>query len=299
MLRFILLSLALTLLCKTTLAFCDRHSNFVDVNEIAKEVEKNFKYVEHSENSTAYLLSGDSQLSRLPKIFYDPPSYWDWRDKGVVSPVKDQEHCPACWAFAAVACIESQLAIWKKIKTVLSEQFLIDCIDYGKDSAPKCGDYPLLKAYSAISTEFGGVLAVADYRPYSASPGTCTYKKPPPNPLPVTGFARVKSNEDAMVEYIYNIGPLSAAINSKSMDKYHGNYIDEPTEEQCSSDPKDMNHAVLIVGYNYYANGGKSVPYWIIKNSWSDTWGDHGYYYLVRGRNACGIANDVSYAIVN
>jgi C1A family cysteine protease len=35
-------------------------------------------------------------------------------------------------------------------------------------------------------------------------------------------------------------------------------------------------HAVLIVGYKQIAG----IWYWIVRNSWGDTWGDKGYFYL-------------------
>lgn len=35
-------------------------------------------------------------------------------------------------------------------------------------------------------------------------------------------------------------------------------------------------HAVLVCGYTTLNNS----PYWIVRNSWGDTWGDKGYFYL-------------------
>lgn len=56
----------------------------------------------------------------------------------------------------------------------------------------------------------------------------------------------------------------------------------------CSS--HTVNHAMLIVGYTKDA--------WILKNWWGSNWGEDGYMRLRRGRNRCGIANYVAYALV-
>jgi cathepsin L len=60
-----------------------------------------------------------------------------------------------------------------------------------------------------------------------------------------------------------------------------------------------LDHGVLIVGYGT-ENGKK---YWLVKNSWSDTWGEQGYVKILRSESTndagiCGIAMDPSFPSV-
>ena len=48
---------------------------------------------------------------------------------------------------------------------------------------------------------------------------------------------------------------------------------------------QDVNHAVLAVGYGVSEEG---TPYWTIKNSWGDSWGDAGFFKMEMGKNMCG-----------
>ncbi|KAL0881927.1 hypothetical protein ABMA27_001686 [Loxostege sticticalis] len=215
-------------------------------------------------------------------------------------------------SFFYMSAIESHLIIYTKTTEILSEQFLVDCtiINKGCDSAS------LLQSYAYIVNFLGGVLRDRDYYQYEDRQSACRWRPPGPQgqsdiplwaetqpkisnawPIPVVGYTRIKPDEDAMADALYRYGPLTASINAASMGHYTRG-IDEPTDDQC--DPKSPDHTVLIVGYNEYVSpdGSQKVKYWIIKNSWGDRWGDQGYYYLVRGRNACGIANDVSLPFV-
>jgi len=49
-------------------------------------------------------------------------------------------------------------------------------------------------------------------------------------------------------------------------------------------------HAIKIIGWGV---DNSSTPYWTVQNSWTSTWGDQGYFLILRGVNECGIEDDV------
>ncbi|WAR27996.1 CAT8-like protein [Mya arenaria] len=61
------------------------------------------------------------------EIDEDPPLMVDWRTRGVVSPVKNQGRCGACWAFSALGSLEAAVKIKTEWTVHLSEQELLDC----------------------------------------------------------------------------------------------------------------------------------------------------------------------------
>ena len=76
--------------------------------------------------------------------------------------------------------------------------------------------------------------------------------------------------------------PVAITLNADEMVYYYP----DGTPFQCSSAYSNQgsknNHAVLLVGYN--------ATTWIVKNSWSQYWGDNGYIYITRNTSAdCGI----------
>ncbi|CAI9769074.1 unnamed protein product [Fraxinus pennsylvanica] len=224
----------------------------------------------------------------------DLPSDFDWRDHGAVTPVKNQGSCGSCWSFSTTGALEGAnfLATGKLVS--LSEQQLVDC-DHECDPEEKgscdsgCNGGLMNSAFE-YSLKAGGLMPEEDY-PYSGSDhGACKFDK---NKVAakVTNFSVVSLDEDQIAANLVKNGPLAVAINAAFMQTYIGGvscpYI-------CS---KHLDHGVLLVGYGsagYAPIRMKEKPYWIIKNSWGEKWGEKGYYKICRGRNICGVDSMVS-----
>ena len=81
---------------------------------------------------TAQAAAGATQVDTAPapkpgrKLQQTVPAKWDWRALGKVTPVKNQGSCGSCWAFAAVAALESRALITgTKFGGDLSEQQMV------------------------------------------------------------------------------------------------------------------------------------------------------------------------------
>ena len=84
----------------------------------------------------------------LPDPSTEIPESFDWRDKGVVTPVKQQGECGSCWSFATAATMESQYLLKTNKSLIMSEQQLIYCDKTNKG----CRGGVMNKAYEYLKT---------------------------------------------------------------------------------------------------------------------------------------------------
>uniref|UniRef100_A0A672R0Z2 Cathepsin F-like n=1 Tax=Sinocyclocheilus grahami TaxID=75366 RepID=A0A672R0Z2_SINGR len=203
------------------------------------------------------------------------PDSWDWRDHGAVSPVKNQGMCGSCWAFSVTGNIEGQW--FKKTGQLLSlsEQELVDCDKL--DQA--CGGGLPSNAYEAIE-KLGGLETETDYN-YIGHKQSCDFSSGKVAAY-INSSVELPDNENEIAAWLAEKGPVSAALNAFAMQAYR------ISQQSC---------LVMFILLLFCAGNG--IPFWAIKNSWGEDYGEQGYYYLYRGSRLCGINKMCSSAIVN
>jgi len=231
------------------------------------------------------------QFSRINTLAYDAfgdyPETKNWVDDGAVTKVKNQANCGSCWAFSATGAMEGAYFVAHKELPLISEQQLVDCeqdcMIFPGTTQSVCDDgcdgglMPNAFTY-AIRV---GMVSEDDY-PYKGVDQTCKLDESKIK-YHFTKWSFIDENEDAMVAALNTNGPLSVGVDATYWSFYHSGIYDS----SCSS--STMNHGVLLVGYGVESG----TKYWIIKNSWDDTWGEKGFLRLARGKNKCGVNNFV------
>merc|ERR1711872_449644 len=235
--------------------------------------------------------------SRSNQIFVplktNNPPMVDWRQHGFVTPVKNQKQCGSCWAFSATGSLEG--ATFNKTKKLvsLSEQNLVDCSM--KEGNHGCMGGLMDFAFKYIQENKG--IDTEESYPYTAKTGkTCLFNSSTIGAT-VTGWKDIKSGSEMDLESaVAQVGPISVGIDAghPGFQMYkQGVYY----SLLCSN--KRLDHGVLAVGYGEQEFQGMKQKYWLVKNSWGETWGDQGYIKMAKDLgNMCGIATQASFPTV-
>ena len=238
----------------------------------------------------AAIRSGMTTLPDYPA--HDLPLEFDWRERGAVTPVKNQGACGSCWTFSATGAVEGANFLKTGELVSLSEQQLVDCDHTCDPSAPRNCDYGCnggLPLNAMRYVQKHGLDTESAY-PYKGVDGKCASARHGPAAASVSSFNLVSTNETQIAAALLKHGPLSIGIDAAWMQTYVGGVA---CPWICNK--AGLDHGVLIVGYGVNGTAParpwhRRQDYWIVKNSWGPNWGvEGGYYHICKDRAACGL----------
>lgn len=241
------------------------------INEFSDLSEEEFSSMKKGRAPTPL---GQPSGFRLGKA--QNPSRKDWREAGVVTPVKDQGGCGSCWAFASTETMESHYAIATGSQAILAPQYYVNCVVNEKECGGTGGCSGAIAQLAFNLTAKVGIPLETDL-PYKGRDGTCgTY----PEAVTCDGYAHLTQNDpDELETALATAGPVSVSV-AANWGRYGGGIF----EGGCSSNSCSIDHAVQAVGYD--------TDYWLIRNSWGRNWGEGGYIRLSRKSDKTTFTNN-------
>ena len=228
---------------------------------------------------SAQRLAGAAPV-RIPsasdKAIADLPTEQDWRTSGIVTAVKDQGHCGSCWAFATTAVIESHVAKASGLLFDLSVQQMAMCAPNPDHcgGTGNCAGSTAELGFDYVAKSSGMVEEfMYGYGAYYGNVTDCQVPTGPPK-ASIGGYVTLPSNEMApFMNALANDGPIAISVDASTWHAY-----DSGVYDGCDQGSPDIDHAVVAVGYGEDSDG----KYWIVRNSWSASWGEAGYIRLAR-----------------
>lgn len=244
----------------------------------------------------------------LPVLQHAPtsiPAAFDareqWANCTTIGTIQNQAECGSCWAFGAVEAITDRFCIHKGDDTQLSFQDMTSCDEYcdgcqGGDSST-----------AFLYAQKVGIVSAQCY-PYTIP--TC-----PPAQQPCLNFVNTPvcqtTCNDTSINWAKDKRVLTKVYHVASRDNgIETEIMTNGPVEACFDVYEDFlsyksgvyvhtngtllgGHCVKLLGWGT-TTASPPVRYWIVANSWTDTWGNNGYFWIKRGDNQCGIEDDVA-----
>jgi cathepsin L len=202
----------------------------------------------------------DKRFSKLKQVKSSTRSF-DWTELGIATRVRDQGHAGTCWAQAGVEALEANFELTANDFPMLSVQPILDQLQHSQ-GGDACLVFPELKSKGT---------GLAKDHPYLVGKLNPKPKGELPYKAMLWGYVGTGYRPATTLQIkaaLLQFGPLYTTMHAGSP-AFRANRGQVLAEKGPF---KDVNHAVLIVGWD------DARKAWKIKNSWGEhRWGDRGF----------------------
>jgi len=213
------------------------------------------------------------RIAKLESTGPNPDSI-DWREKNVVTAVKNQGGCGSCWAFSATETVESAYAIATGKLLTLAPQTYVNCVKNPKSCGGTGGCSGATMELAFQLTVQKGIALETDL-PYAGKNERC---KPYKAAVKATGYVKNPVNDAKALETaVATKGPQAITVAAKPWGFYGGGIFKGCEGGIFSDEGVELDHGVQLVGY--------TQEYWIVRNSWGARWGEKGYIRVSRAND--------------
>jgi C1A family cysteine protease len=250
-------------------------------------VTKHAKGYVHSRKAHAFLATAPRRSFNDSDVAV--PSTYSLRTQA--GPVEDQGACGSCWDFSLTSALRGTWILAGKDPGRLSFNYLLNCAT----TMSGCDGGDFSAAQYLVAPQ--GVPAYGTDGSYVGQNATCVTS---PAVASAVNYTLIGSDggllpgqpSPSFKDIAYVVGVLHQPISiDVAVDDAWENYSSGVYNACGYEDPANINHMVVIEGYDcetavdssghctFDSNGNlpAGVGTWLIRNSWGDSWGDHGY----------------------
>eukprot|EP00933_Yihiella_yeosuensis_P070638 TRINITY_DN7877_c3_g1_i1.p1 TRINITY_DN7877_c3_g1~~TRINITY_DN7877_c3_g1_i1.p1 ORF type:complete len:416 (-),score=74.97 TRINITY_DN7877_c3_g1_i1:645-1892(-) len=243
------------------------------------------------------------------------PEDFSWAHLASLQNVPDQGACGSCWAVAAATILAASAEIYESPQRSYSAEELVACVANPR----QCGGTGGCKGATvelAMNYTLSSGLSTETQIPYTAKDASCmkqlaaspkpagligdttdegnfessglhrSWSKSPGLTIGMHGWEKLPENQYMpLIRAVYEHGPVAISADATGWSQYVGGIFDG-----CQKD-SIINHAITLIGYGQ-EHLISTTKYWLVQNSWGNTFGEHGRIRLLRrddDEKNCGI----------